>query len=128
MGGVNKVILVGYLGKDPELRFFEGNIAKAGFSLATTEFYKDKSGNRVEQTEWHQIVLWRHMAETAAKILKKGSLIYLEGKIHTRSWTDKEGHQRSVTEIVGENFSLLQSKESNKNTGFEGPASDKPST
>jgi len=119
MAGVNKVILIGNLGKDPELKYFEGNIAKLSFSLATTEFYKDKNGNKVEQTEWHHIVFWRTLAENAAKLLKKGSQVYLEGKLQTRQWTDKEGQKKNITEIVGENFVLLQSRDNNKNSGSE---------
>jgi single-strand DNA-binding protein len=110
MAGVNKVILVGNLGKEPELKYFEGNIAKLSFSLATSETYKDKNGNKTEHTEWHNIVLWRNLAETAEKILKKGMQIYLEGKIQTRQWTDKDGFKKSITEIVGENFLLLNNR------------------
>ena len=112
MAGVNKVILIGNLGKDPELKYLEGNIARANFSIATSEFHKDKSGNKVEQTEWHNIVLWRSMAESAEKLLKKGTQIYLEGKLQTRQWTDKDGHKRNITEIVGESFLVLQKRES----------------
>lgn len=111
MTGVNKVIVLGNLGKDPELRFLEGNIAKVRFSLATTEIYRDKNGNKAEHTEWHHIVLWRTLAENAAKLLKKGSRIYLEGKLQTVNWTDKAGHKKTVTEIVGESFILLQRAE-----------------
>jgi single-strand DNA-binding protein len=111
MAGVNKVILIGNLGKDPELRYFEGNIAKLSFSLATTEYYKDKNGNRAEQTEWHHIVMWRALAENASKLLKKGYQVYIEGKLQTRQWSDKEGVKRNITEIVCDNFTLLQSRE-----------------
>ena len=113
MSGVNKVILIGNLGKDPELRYFEGNIAKLRFSLATTEFHKDKTGNKTEHTEWHNIILWRNLAENAEKLLKKGMQIYIEGKLQTTQWTDKEGHKRNITEIVGENFVVLQRKDNN---------------
>jgi single-strand DNA-binding protein len=116
MGSVNKVILIGNLGKDPELKYFEENIAKVSFSLATTEHYKDKSGARNEHTEWHNIVMWRTLAENASKILKKGSQVYIEGKIQSRQWTDKEGIKRNMTEILAENFTLLQSK-NNDTTG-----------
>jgi single-strand DNA-binding protein len=122
MSGVNKVILIGNLGKDPEIRYMEGNIAKVRFSLATTEVYKDKSGNKVEHTEWHNVVLWRSLAENAEKLLKKGSHIYLEGKLHTNSWTDKEGNKKNITEIVGENFVLLQRKENNQASHPEPPS------
>ncbi|MES2134552.1 MAG: single-stranded DNA-binding protein [Bacteroidota bacterium] len=111
MGGVNKVILVGNLGKDPEIKYLEGNIARANFSMATSEFHKDKSGNKIEQTEWHNIVVWRSMAESAEKLLKKGTQIYLEGKLQTRQWLDKDGNKRNITEIVGESFLILQRKE-----------------
>jgi single-strand DNA-binding protein len=111
MSGVNKVILVGHLGKDPEIKYLEGNIAKVSFSLATSEHYKDKNGNKVEHTEWHNIVMWRGLAENAEKILKKGALIYLEGKLQTRNWVDKEGAKKNLTEILAENFTLLKNKE-----------------
>ena len=111
MGGVNKVILVGNLGKDPELKYLEGNIARANFSLATSETHKDKNGNKVEQTEWHNIVVWRSMAESAEKLLKKGTQIYLEGKLQTRQWIDKDGNKRNITEVVGESFLVLQRKD-----------------
>jgi len=113
MAGVNKVILIGNLGKDPELKYFEGNIAKLSFSLATSEIYKDKNGNRSEHTEWHHIVFWRNLAESAEKILKKGMMIYLEGKIQSRQWADKDGQKKNITEIVGESFLLLNNREKN---------------
>ena len=115
MAGVNKVILIGNLGKDPEIKYLEGNIAKANFSLATSEWHKDKQGNKVEQTEWHYIVLWRSMAESAEKMLKKGTQVYIEGKLQTRQWVDKDNIKRNITEIVGESFLVLQKKE-NSNT------------
>lgn len=124
MAGVNKVILIGNLGKDPELRYLDGNIAKTAFSLATSEFYKDKNGNRNEQTEWHNIVMWRTLGENAAKILKKGMQIYLEGKLQTRQWTDKEGVKRNITEIIAENFTLLQSRDNSKDNDNNGFGSD----
>jgi single-strand DNA-binding protein len=118
MAGINKVILIGNLGKDPEIKHFEGNIAKVTFSLATSEVFKDKNGNRVEQTEWHNIVLWRSLAETAEKLLKKGMQVYIEGKLQTRQWNDKDGNKRNITEIVGETFTILQKREgANDNSG-----------
>jgi len=114
MAGVNKVILVGNLGKDPEVRHLEGGASVANFTLATTEAYKDKSGNRTEQTEWHNIVVWRGLAEVAEKYLKKGMTIYIEGKLRTRSWDDKDGHKRYTTEIVADTFTILSKKENNQ--------------
>lgn len=126
MAGVNKVILIGNLGKDPELKYLEGNIARLNFSMATSEFHKDKNGNKIEQTEWHNVVLWRSMAESAEKILRKGTQIYLEGKLQTRQWIDKDGNKRNITEIVGESFLVLQKKDSNtasaQNSSDEHPA------
>jgi single-strand DNA-binding protein len=117
MAGVNKVILVGNLGKDPEVRHLEGGTAVANFTLATTEVFKDKTGVRQEQTEWHSIVVWRGLAEIAEKYLKKGMTIYLEGKLRTRSWDDKEGHKRNSTEIVGDTFTILSKKENSPSVG-----------
>ena len=110
MAGVNKVILVGNLGKDPEVRHLDNGVAVANFSLATTENYKNKEGARVSQTEWHNIVLWRGLAEVAEKYLKKGSSIYIEGKIKTRKWEDKEGNTRYNTEILADNMTMLGGK------------------
>ena len=115
MAGVNKVILVGNLGKDPETRYLESGVAVTNFSIATTESYKDKSGNRVDQTEWHNIVLWRGLAEVAEKFLKKGSQVYVEGKLRTRSWDDKDGNKRYTTEIVGDNMTMLGGKRDGEN-------------
>ena len=110
MAGINKVILVGNLGKDPEVRYLDSGVAVANFSLATTENYKNKQGERVSQTEWHNIVLWRGLAEIAEKYLKKGSSVYIEGKIRTRKWEDKEGNNRYTTEILGDNMTMLGAK------------------
>lgn len=99
MAGINRVILVGNLGKDPEIMTFESNNKRASFSLATTESYKDKSGNWVEQTEWHNIVLWGYLAE---KKLQKGDQVFIEGKIRSRSWDDKDGNKRYITEILAD--------------------------
>ena len=110
MSGVNKVILVGNLGKDPEVRYLESGVAVANFTIATTESYKDKEGKRVDQTEWHNVVLWRGLAEVAEKFLKKGNQVYIEGKIRTRSYDDKDGIKRYVTEIVGDNMTMLGGK------------------
>lgn len=107
MASINKVILVGNLGKDPEVRHLEGGATVANFPLATSENYKDKNGNKVEQTEWHNIVLWRNQAEFAEKYLKKGNTILIEGKLRTRSWEDKDKNKRYTTEIVGDNISIV---------------------
>lgn len=129
MRGVNKVILVGNLGKDPEVQYLDSNVGVAKFPLATSESYKDKEGNRVEQTEWHNIVAWRGLADVAEKYLKKGNRIYLEGKIKTRSWDDKEtGAKKYMTEIVADNFIMLDRKEdSNYSESSEAKASSKES-
>ena len=111
MPGVNKVILIGNLGKDPEVRYLEGGIAVANFPIATTETFRDKNGNKNEQTEWHQIVLWRRLAEVAEKYLRKGQMVYLEGKIRSRTWDDKDGNKRYTTEIFGDVLTILSRRE-----------------
>ena len=108
---VNKVILIGHLGKDPEVRHLEGNTSVATFTLATSESYTAKDGRRVEQTEWHNIVAWRHLADLSAKFLQKGKQVYVEGKIRSRSYDDKEGNKRYITEIIAENMQLLGKRE-----------------
>jgi single-strand DNA-binding protein len=104
---VNKVILVGRLGRDPETRYTGGGQAVANFSVATDESYKDKSGERQKRTEWHKIVVWGKQAEIAQQYLKKGSLIFVEGRIQSREWQDKEGQKRTSFEIVATNFRML---------------------
>ncbi len=104
---VNKVILVGRLGRDPETRYTGGGQAVANFSVATDETYKDKSGERQKRTEWHKIVVWGKQAEIAQQYLKKGSLIFIEGRIQSREWQDKEGQKRTSFEIVASNFRML---------------------
>ena len=111
MAGVNKVILIGNLGKDPEVKYLDSGVAVANFSLATTESYKNKEGERVSQTEWHNIVLWRGLAEITEKYLKKGNSVYIEGKIRSRKWEDKEGNTRYTTEILADNMTMLGKKE-----------------
>jgi len=106
MSGINKVILVGHLGKDPDLRYLQNNVAVLSFPLATSETII-KNGEKIEQTEWHNIVMWRGLAEAAEKMLKKGRLIYMEGKCRTRSFDDKNGLKKYTTEIVAESFTLL---------------------
>ena len=121
MAGVNKVILIGNLGKDPEVRYLDNGVAVANFSLATTESYKNKEGERVSQTEWHNIVLWRGLAEIAEKFLKKGSAIYIEGKIRTRKWEDKEGNNRYRTEIMADNMTMLGGRAAENETSGNTP-------
>ena len=109
-GGVNKVILVGNLGRDPEVRHLENGTPVASFSLATSESYKDRTtGERKTVTEWHNVVLWRGLAEVAEKYLHKGDQVYIEGKLRTRSW-EKDGATRYSTEIIGDNMTMLGSK------------------
>ncbi len=104
---VNKVILVGRLGRDPETRYTGGGQAVANFSVATDETYKDKNGERQKRTEWHKIVVWGKQAEIAQQYLKKGSLIFIEGRIQSREWQDKEGQKRTSFEIVASNLRML---------------------
>lgn len=110
MRGINKVILIGNLGRDPDVQYIEGNIPVAKFPLATTEMRKDKTGNVISETEWHTVVLWRGLAELAGKYLHKGSLVYIEGRLHTRSWEDKDKNRRFQTEIIGESLVMLDKR------------------
>ncbi|GAA4459227.1 single-stranded DNA-binding protein [Rurimicrobium arvi] len=114
MRGVNKVVLIGNVGKAPEIQILEGNLAVVKFPLATTENYKDKNGNSVSHTEWHTVVLWRGLAELAQKYLHKGSMIYVEGRIRYRNWEDKDKIKRGSTEIVGDNFVMLDKRKDNE--------------
>ncbi len=109
MGSVNKVILVGNLGRDAELRYTAGGAAVATLNLATTEVWNDKGGQRQEKTEWHRVVLWGKQAETLAEYLTKGKQIYVEGRIQTRQWEDKDGQKRYTTEVRGDRVVLLSS-------------------
>lgn len=135
MRGVNRVMLIGNLGKDPDVQHLEGNIAVAKFPLATTETYKDRTGKLVSQTEWHTVVLWRGLAELAQKYLHKGSLIYVEGRLRTRSWEDKEGNKKFATEVVGDNLIMLDKRGDGhahipglSQDGLEGYTEDVPPT
>ena len=111
MASVNKVILIGNLGKDPELKFTPSGVAMTKFSIATTERFKDSDGNQQERTEWHNIVLWRRLAELANEYLKKGSPVYIEGRIQTRSWDDENGQKKYMTEIVADRMQFLGRRE-----------------
>lgn len=116
---VNKAILVGNVGKDPEVRYLEGGTSVASFSLATTEVYKNRNGEKVSQTEWHNIVAWRGLAELAEKYITKGKQLYIEGRITNRSWEDKDGNKRYTTEIVANSIQLLGRKGDESNGGSE---------
>ncbi len=126
MVGLNKVLLVGNLGKNPEVFTFpqdnhreEGMsnvVKKATFPLATTEVRRNRDGERVEQTDWHNIVCWRGLADIAEKLLHKGTQLYVEGKLQSRSWEDKEGNRRYITEVVAENFTILNNRQRNDET------------
>ena len=118
--------MVGNLGKDPEVRYLENGTAVANFTIATSESYKDKNtGERVTQTEWHNVVVWRGLAEVAEKYLKKGNQVYVEGKLKTRSWEDKDGNTRYTTEIVGDNMTMLGKREDSNTSAPQAPASQK---
>ncbi len=109
--GVNKVILVGNLGKDPESRYMPNGKAVTNFSVATTDSWKDKqTGEQREQTEWHNIVMYERLAEVAAEYLKKGSQVYIEGRLRTRKWQDKEGRDRYTTEVIANDMQMLGSR------------------
>ena len=130
---VNKVMLVGRLGKDPEVRYTPDGTMVATFTMATNEQWRDKNGEKVEKTEWHRIVTYRRLAEICGSYLSKGSLVYIEGRLQTRSWEDKDGNKRSTTEIVAQNMQMLDSKgkDSGENPKASGgrpfsPASEMP--
>ncbi len=110
MRGVNKVTLIGNLGKDPDFFVLDGNASVAKFPLATTETFKDKTGKSISQTEWHNVVFWRGLAELVNKYLHKGSCVYIEGRLRTRHWEDKDGTRKFATEIVGDNLIMLDKK------------------
>ena len=116
--GVNKVILIGNLGADPEIRHTSSGISVANVNLATSESWTDKTtGDRQERTEWHRLTLWRQLAEIAGQYLKKGSKIYVEGKLQTRSWDDKDGQKRYSTEIVVDDLQMLDSRDGDRGGG-----------
>lgn len=117
---VNKVILVGNVGKDPETRYLDESTAITKFPMATSETYKNKSGERVSNTEWHNVVLWRGLAQVAEKYVKKGTQIYIEGRIKTRSYDDADGNRKYITEIVGDQMQLLSRKPDEGGQGAQG--------
>ncbi|MFV0521055.1 MAG: single-stranded DNA-binding protein [Mangrovibacterium sp.] len=123
---VNKVILIGNVGQDPEVKYLEQNVAVANFSLATTERYTGKDGNKVENTEWHRIVVWRGLASVVEKYVKKGSKLYVEGRLRTREWTDKDGNKRYTTEIYADNLEMLDTRANSDATLPQPQATPKP--
>jgi len=125
-GSINKVILIGNLGKDPEVRHLENGAAVANLPIATSETYKDrKTGEKVTQTEWHTIVLWRGLADVAEKYLHKGDKIYIEGKLRTRSWQDQDGNNRYTTEVVADNLTMLGKMNNNSSGGSNSTGENK---
>ena len=123
---VNKVILIGNVGGDPDVKYFNEGVAVARFSLATTEGYNNKNGERVSQTEWHNIVLWRNLAQVAEKYVKKGMTLYIEGRLRTRSWDDQNGAKRYTTEIYGDSMQMLSRKQEATGKTPETPVSISP--
>jgi single-strand DNA-binding protein len=124
---VNKVILIGNLGKDPELKHTSGGTAVAELALATSSNFKDKEGKWQERTEWHRIVLWERLAEVAEKYLKKGRSVYIEGRLQTRSWEDKQGQKRYTTEVVASELVLLGGGRGGEDGGSGGKSSSRGS-
>lgn len=126
MRGVNKVIILGNLGKDPEIQVLEGNVSIARFPLATSETFKDHNGKSISQTEWHNVVLWRGLAELAQKYLHKNSLVYIEGHLKSRAWEDKDGIRRYATEIIGKILVMLDHKTQEGEAAEGNPPDEKP--
>ena len=126
MGSVNKVILVGNLGRDPEVRYTQGGAAVANFTLATNEVWTDKAGAKQERTEWHRVVAWRKMAEIARDHLGKGKQVYIEGALQTRQWEDRDGNKRSTTEVVANRLVLLGRAEGGAGMGGGGERGGAP--
>jgi single-strand DNA-binding protein len=130
MSGVNKVILVGRLGADPEIRYTQGGAAVANFNMATSENWTDREGQKQERTEWHRIVVWGKMAETCSQFLSKGRQVFVEGRLQTRQWEDKEGHKRYTTEIVASTVQFLDRNQDQAkgmdNQPIEAPAESGP--
>ena len=125
MGGVNKVILLGNLGKDPEIRTLESGTKLARIALATNDYYKNKNGEMIERTEWHTVILWDRRAELAEKYLKRGSQLYVEGRLRSRSWDDKDGIKRYTTEVIADVINLVGGRPSD-GSGSAPPSNDHP--
>ncbi|MDX9882963.1 MAG: single-stranded DNA-binding protein [Prolixibacteraceae bacterium] len=123
---VNKVILVGNVGKDPEVRHLDKGVAVANFPLATTETYLAKNGEKVSTTEWHNIVVWRGLAEIAEKYVTKGRQLYIEGRLRTRTWDDKDGNKRYTTEIYADVMQLLGKRDDNNGVSSQVPSANEP--
>lgn len=129
---VNKVILIGNVGADPDVRYLDGGVAVTNLRLATTESYKNKNGEKVDQTEWHNIVLWRGLAEIVEKYVRKGMRLYIEGRLRTRSWDDQNGAKRYTTEIWADNMQMLSFRQEGdtapgQTRTYSAPASSTPS-
>ena len=122
MGSVNKVILVGNLGRDPEVRYTTGGTPVANFTMATTDRWSDPSGEKKERTEWHRVVVWGKQAEIAGEYLRKGKQVYVEGSLQTREWTDRDGNKRSTTEVKAMRFQMLGRREDAPEAVPEGAA------
>jgi single-strand DNA-binding protein len=118
---LNKVMIIGNLGRDPELRYTASGQAVCDFSVATSETYTDRDGQKQERTEWHRVVVWARQAENCKRFLSKGSKVFVEGRLQTRDWEDKSGNKRSTTEIVAQNVQFLSSKGSPGGGGFDEP-------
>ena len=122
MSSLNKVILIGHLGKDPEIRYTPDGSPVASFSLATSENWTDKNGSRQEHTEWHNIVAWNRLADLSKRFLAKGRQVYIEGRLRTREWTDRDGNKRRITEVIASQMVLLGSRPQGAEAGGIQPA------
>jgi single-strand DNA-binding protein len=120
MAGVNKVIIVGNVGRDPEVRFTKNGTAVATFSVATSERFKDRDGQQQERTEWHRVVAWAQLADICGKYLRKGKQVYIEGRLQTRDWEDKDGHKRYTTEVIANQMQMLGRREDGDSSGYGG--------
>ena len=126
MASINKALLIGNLGQDPELKYMPTGDAVCNFTVATTESWKDREGNQQERTEWHRIVAFRRLAEICGKYLKKGKQVYIEGKIQTRSWEDKDGVKKYTTEIVADQMKMLGRRSEEGGESYVPPGKDEP--
>jgi single-strand DNA-binding protein len=126
MSSLNKVMIIGRLGADPDVRYTQSNTAVANMSVATSERFKDRNGELQERTEWHRVVVWNRLAEICQQYLKKGSLVYFEGKLETREWEDKEGQKRYTTEIKAFNMQMLDSRGDGGASSSGGSGSSQP--